>query len=72
MLTRVMFLQVCLLEPQDRVLCMVGILRGGFLKTFLNSLSCSIFRFLLDDPIIRTGTLAKTRVLGLPSTLRGV
>src|SRR6266702_3801698 len=54
-LPRVIFLQVCLLEPRDFVLCMIGILSGGFLEIILNPLSCLIFRFLPDRPIIRTG-----------------
>ena len=56
MLTRVILSQVCLLELHDRVLCMVGVLRGGFLEIFLNSLSCLIFCFLFDNPIISTET----------------
>ena len=51
---RVIFLQVCLLELRDCVLCMISILRSGLLEIFLNPLSCLIFRFLPDGPIIRT------------------
>src|SRR6266702_3455923 len=49
-----MFLQVCLLELRDCVLCVISIPRGGFLEIFLNLLSRLIFRFLPDRPIIRT------------------
>ncbi len=60
-LPRVISLQVSLLELRDRVLCTISIIRGGFLEIILNPLSCLIFRFLSDRPIIRTGMPSRTR-----------
>jgi hypothetical protein len=45
-LPREIFLEVCCLELRDIFLCMISILRGGFLEIFLNLLYCIIFCFL--------------------------
>ncbi|SRR6266702_95492 len=60
-LPRVIFLQICLLELRDCVLCIIGIFRGRFIEIFLNPLSCLTFRFLPERPIIRTRKPSRTR-----------
>ena len=60
-LPRVISLQVCLLEPRHSVLCIIGIFRGRFIEIFFNPLSCLIFRFLPNRPLIRTGMPSRTR-----------
>ncbi len=54
-------LQVCLLEPRHSVLCIIGIFRGRFIEIIFNPLSCLIFRFLPDRPLIRTGMPSRMR-----------
>ena len=52
-LPRVILLKVCLLELQNPVLCMIGVLRGGRIEITLNAPSCFIFRFLSNRHFIR-------------------
>jgi hypothetical protein len=60
-LTRIILFQVCLLELHDCVLRMIGVFRGGIFEIFLNSLSCLIFCFLIDDTIVSTELSAETK-----------
>jgi hypothetical protein len=49
---------------------MISILRGGFLEILLNLLSCLIFRFLPDRPmILKQGWTPERDLPGLPSIL---
>jgi hypothetical protein len=70
-LLRVIFLEVFLLELRDCVLGIIGIVRSGFVETFLNLLSCLISLFLPMVPSSEQGFLRR-EVPGLPSTLQGV
>jgi hypothetical protein len=48
---------------------MIGILRGGFLETLLNPLSCLVIRFLPDRPMLEQEWPLEQDVPGLPSIL---